>query len=326
MLTIAQKEMRGAALAPMAGVADKSMRALCVEQGACFCVGEMVSAKALALGDKKSAQLLQIGNLEHPAGVQLFGMDPDVFCCALPQALAVRPAFLDINMGCPAPKIVGGGAGAALMKDPVRAAEIVRSTVREIALLGAELPVSVKCRVGWDENDRNVVDFAKRVEAAGAAFLTIHGRTRRQMYAPPVDYRSIAAVKSAVKIPVIANGNVTDGQTAKEMLARTGCDLVMVGRGAMGRPWVFAQIAASLNGRDFAPPSIAEQMGAMLRHVRMLCADKGERIGMCEARKHAAWYLKGMRGAAQKRAQITSMVSIDQLEHIAEELIAENAD
>ena len=306
-------------LAPMAGVADRALRELCMESGATFCCGEMVSAMGIYCGDRKSALLMELHEAEQPCGIQLFGKEPHAFPRAVEAALEHNPAFIDLNMGCPAHKVAGHGGGAALMKKPALVREIVVTTVRAVA--GA-IPVSVKMRAGWDENSRNAVEIAKICEQAGAARLTVHGRLRAQMYAPPVDLDIIREVKQAVGIPVIGNGDVIDGPSARAMLERTGCDGVMVGRGAMGRPWVFAQIAAYLKDGTVLPePPLEERLALMLRHVRMLCSYKGERIGMREARKHAAWYLRGLRGGASLRRAVVRIEHIEQLEEIAQECL-----
>ena len=308
-----------AVLAPMAGVADRAMRELCMEQGAAFCCGEMVSAMGIFCGDRKSDLLMELRPAEQPAGLQLFGKEPRCFPKAAEAALKHGPAFVDINMGCPAHKVAGHGSGAALLKLPDLAREIVETVVDAVA---GETPVSVKMRIGWDESSVNAVEIARICEAAGVSWLTVHGRTRQQMYAPPVDFEAIRAVKQAVKIPVIGNGDVTDGQSAKAMLERSGCDAVMVGRGAQGRPWVFRQIGAYLRDGVLLPePPLEDRLSVMLRHVRLLCEQKGEYIGMREARKHAAWYLRGLRGGAKLRQAVTALRSIEELESIAEQCL-----
>ena len=306
-------------LAPMAGVADRALRELCMESGASLCCGEMVSAMGIFCGDRKSAQLMELHEAEQPCGIQLFGKEPHTFPKAVEAALKHNPAFIDLNMGCPAHKVAGHGGGAALMKSPALVREIVETTVRAVA--GA-VPVSVKIRAGWDANSRNAVEIAQICEQAGAARLTVHGRLRTQMYAPPVDLDIIREVKQAVRIPVAGNGDVIDGPGARHMLEYTGCDAVMIGRGAMGRPWVFAQIAAYLkDGAVLPEPPLEARLDTMLRHVRLLCEYKGPRIGMMEARKHAAWYLRGLRGGAGLRRAVVRIESIEQLEEIAEQCL-----
>lgn len=310
-----------AALAPMAGVADRAFRELCVRYGASYVVSEMISAKGVSLGDRKSKQLMQLSEAERPAGVQIFGSDPEIMAESVKTVLEVQPQFVDINMGCPAPKIAGNGGGASLMRNPALAEQIVAAVKNACG----ELPVTVKIRAGWDFDTINAVEMAKRAESAGAAAITVHGRTRQQMYAPPVNHEIIAEVKKAVSIPVVGNGDIVDGMTAAEMLEDTNCDFLMVGRGALGRPWVFQQINAYLNeGRILPEPPVSERMRVMLKHIQMLCEYKGERIGIREARKHAAWYTKGIRGAAQYRRELGMLESVTQLEEIAYKICMEN--
>ena len=306
----------------MAGVADRAMRELCVSYGASYVIGEMASSKGISMHDRKSASLLSISPQERPAGVQLFGDDPLTMAKAAEMAMDYAPDFLDINMGCPAPKVAGNGGGSALMKKPQLAAEIVRACVHAVPV-----PVTVKMRIGWDDETRNATELAKLCADAGAAAITVHGRTRAQMYAPPVYLDEIRRVKQAVDVPVIGNGDVTDGESAKRMLDETGCDFLMVGRGALGRPWVFSQIDACLSRGEILPePPIEERMRVMLGHIRALCAYKGDYIGMREARKHAAWYIRGIRGAASYRNRVGTLSSIAELEALAADILqAENA-
>lgn len=311
-----------AALAPMAGVADRAFRELCVSYGAAYTVSEMISAKGVSMGDRKSKSLMQLSDAERPAGVQIFGSDPDIMARSVETVLETRPQFVDINMGCPAPKIAGNGGGAALMQHPQLAEKIVAAVVRACG----DIPVTVKIRAGWDEEHLNAVEMAQRAEQAGAAAITVHGRTRRQMYAPPVLLESIAEVKRHVQIPVIGNGDITDGLSAAQMLAKTGCDFLMVGRGALGRPWVFEQINAYLrDGTLLADPPVEERMHVMCAHIQKICEYKGERIGIREARKHAAWYVKGIRGAAHYRQDLSTLESVSALREIAEKIILENS-
>ncbi len=309
-----------AALAPLAGVADRAFRELCRGYGAAYTVCEMASAKGISLGDKKSAELLSITETERPAGSQIFGNSPETMAIAAKKALEYTPDFIDINMGCPAPKVASSGGGALLMKDPILAANIVKA-VAEVSTV----PVTVKMRSGWDDNNINAVELAKRCEDAGAAAITVHGRTKVQMYAPPVNTDIIRQVKQAVSIPVIGNGDVVDGLSAAKLMEETGCDMVMVGRGALGRPWVFSQINAYLDHEVILPdPPVVERMRVMLKHIEALCQYKGERVGIREARKHAAWYTKGLHGAANYRARIGLISSIEELQQIALELIEQN--
>lgn len=311
-------ELKGfAALAPMAGVTDSSFREICLEYGASFAVTEMVSSKGLIMGDRKSDKLMALGANERPAAVQIFGCDPVIMAQAAKMAEATGCFAIDINMGCPAPKVAGNGGGSALMKDPDLAARITESCAKAVSL-----PVTCKIRAGWDEDSINAVEMAVMLQNAGAAAITVHGRTRRQMYAPPVNRSIIRQVKEAVSIPVIGNGDVTDAASAKKMYDETGCDLVMIGRGALGAPWVFGMINSALAGGETAPePSIEEKMEIMIRHISGLCELKGEYIGMREARKHAGWYIKGMRGAAAMRQSVGSLETMDQLRELAEKVI-----
>lgn len=309
-----------AALAPMAGVADRAFRELCRGYGAAYTVCEMASAKGISLGDKKSAELLSISEPERPAGSQIFGNSPETMAKAAEKALEYSPDFIDINMGCPAPKVASSGGGALLMKSPVLAAQIVEAVAKV-----STVPVTVKMRSGWDDSTINAVELAKRCEQAGAAAITVHGRTKVQMYAPPVNIDIIKQVKNAVSVPVIGNGDITDGKSAAKMLEETGCDMVMVGRGALGRPWVFSEINAYLNHEVILPePTVVQKMHVMLKHIEKICEYKGERVGIREARKHAAWYTKGLHGAANYRARIGLISSIEELQQIALELIEQN--
>lgn len=310
-----------ASLAPMAGVADRAFRELCVGYGASYVVSEMISSKGVSLGDRKSKQLMQLSEMGRPAGVQIFGSDPEIMAESVKTVLEVQPQFVDINMGCPAPKIAGNGGGASLMRNPELAEQIVAAVKNACG----EIPVTVKIRAGWDFDTINAVEMAKRAENAGAAAVTVHGRTRQQMYAPPVNHEIIAEVKKSVSIPVVGNGDITDGISAAKMLEDTNCDFLMVGRGALGRPWVFQKINAYLNeGRILPEPPVSERMRVMLNHIQMLCTYKGERVGIREARKHAAWYTKGIRGAAQYRRELGMLESISQLEEIAYKICTEN--
>lgn len=310
-----------AALAPMAGVADRAFRELCVSYGAAYVVSEMISSKGVSLGDRKSKALMQLSDEERPAGVQIFGNDPSVMAQSVKTVLGVSPDFVDINMGCPAPKIAGNGGGASLMRHPQLAKEIVEAVV---AACGS-VPVTVKIRTGWDFENLNAVEMAQNAENAGAVAVTVHGRTRQQMYAPPVDHQMIAEVKKSVSIPVVGNGDIFDGPSAAKMLEETNCDFLMVGRGALGRPWVFSQINAYLqNGIILPEPPVSERMRVMVKHVRKICEYKGERIGIREARKHAAWYAKGIRGAAKYRKDLSMIESVEQLEELAFKITKEN--
>ena len=308
------------ALAPMAGVTDLAFRTICREQGAGLTCTEMVSAKALCFQDKKSIPLLQLGEGEYPAAAQIFGSDPVCMEEAAAIARQVSGAdFIDINMGCPVPKVAGNGAGSALMKDPAKCAAIVAAVKRN-----TDLPVTVKIRAGWDKEHKNAVEVAKACEEAGAAAIAVHGRTRDQMYMGRADWDIIRQVKQAVQVPVIGNGDVVDAQSACQLLDATGCDMVLVGRGAMGNPWVFRQINAYL--RDsctiLPPPGIAERIVVIRRHMDALCVLKGEQRAMREARKHVGWYLHGVRGAAQFRRRAGELSTLEDLDRLLGDVYA----
>lgn len=290
-----------------------AFREICKSYGCAYTVSEMVSAKGFTMGDRKSSELMQLSESEHPCAIQIFGSDPKIMAEAAQKALAYKPDVIDINMGCPAPKIAGNGGGSALLKDLPLAQSVIKAVADSV-----DIPVTVKFRTGWDEETNVAVELAKRAEDAGAAALTVHGRTRKQMYSPPVDIQTIADVKKAVSIPVIANGDIVDGLSAAKMIEQTNCDFLMVGRGALGRPWVFSQINAYLQHEIILPePPVSQRMLIMVKHIRRICELKGERVGIREARKHAAWYIRGIRGAAAYRKEVGTLESMEQLEEIA---------
>ncbi len=307
-MKIGNVEITGkAALAPMAGVADRAFRQICVEYGAAYVVGEMVSCKGLCFQDKKSRELLKLDESEHPAGVQLFGDDPALMARGAQLAMEYHPDIIDINMGCPAPKIAGNHCGSALMREPELCRRIVQAVKDAVPV-----PVTAKIRKGYSRDSVNAVEVARACEAGGADAVTVHGRTRDQMYAPPVDWEIIRQVKQALSIPVIGNGDVTSAAQAAALYEQTGCDLIMVGRGALGAPWLFAQIEAYLtHGRILPDPPVAKRMQVLCRQVERAVELKGERVALREARKHAAWYMKGWRGAASLRAQAGQLTCMD---------------
>ncbi len=311
---------KGAALAPMAGATDAVMRRLCAEYGAVCTVSEMVSAKALTMGDRKSALLTRGGGGCAPYGVQLFGAEPGVMAEAAGIVCDRRGKapfdFIDINMGCPAPKITGSGAGSALLKDPARAGEIAKAVRRAVP---DEIPVTAKLRVGWDAGTLTGVEVAKRCADAGLAMLTVHGRTRAEMYRPGIHAEETARIKAAVSIPVLANGDVTSAGDALRLLEETGCDGVAVGRGAMGNPWLFREIAAALAGEPIpAPPPLSERLRVLRRHIYELCEEKGEWAAMQQARSHAGWYMRGLRGAAALRRDCCALQTFSDLDRLIE--------
>ena len=320
-MKIKDVEVKGfAALAPMAGVADRAMREICVQYGAGFTVGELTSARGVMQGDKKSARLLECFG-DSVCASQLFGRDPEIMAQAALKAQELNPDFIDINMGCPAPKVAGHGGGSALMKDTHLAAKIVEQVVK-----ASNVPITVKMRAGWDNDSLNAVELAQMCEAMGAAAITVHGRTRKQMYAPPVNYDIIRDVKSAVKIPVIANGDVTDAKSAKFMYEYTGCDYVMVGRGAQGNPFVFDEINAYFEGRDYTPPTLEERFKTCFRQIELMHKYKEPRTAILESRKHTAWYLTGLRGSAALRRMCGEISSLDDIKIIFEKALEQNRD
>ena len=303
------------ALAPMAGVTDLAFRAVCRESGAGLTYTEMVSAKALVYQDSKTRGLMLLGGGEHPAGIQIFGSDISCMAEAAILALEISGAdFIDINMGCPVGKVVKSGDGCALMRVPEKAMRIIEA-VRK----GAGRPVTVKIRKGWDKGSVNAVEFSKMAEDAGAAAIAVHGRTRMQMYAGKADWDIIGEVKNAVAIPVIANGDVFAAEDAARILKYTGADMAMIGRGALGDPWLFRQARALLDGEPVPPPPpVGERAETALRQVEMMAELKGERVACLEARRHYAWYLRGVPHSAYFKAQISKAETLDDLRKITE--------
>lgn len=305
-------------LAPMAGVSDEAFRTLCREQGADLTYTEMVSAKGLSYANEKTRHLLHLAEGEDQVAVQLFGHEPDVMADQarwVEQEMGETLAYLDINMGCPARKIVSKGDGSALMKTPDLAAAIVRAVSAAV-----EHPVTVKFRRGWAEGDETCVEFARRMEDAGAAAVAVHGRYALQLYRGRAEWDAIARVKAAVSIPVVGNGDVKCGADAVALVERTGCDAVMIARAAEGNPWVFAQCKAALAGEpEPAKPSVEERIAMARRHARLLAKREGRNI--VRMRKHAMWYMTGLPGAAAARAKINACVSVEDFDRVFDELL-----
>lgn len=308
----------GLILAPMAGITDKSFRTLAREFGAGLTVSEMISAKGVYYKDKKTALLAEPGNGETPYALQIFGSEPEIMAYSAAKLIESYPeiSIVDVNMGCPMPKITGNGEGSSLMKNPDLAGKIVRALSDALSV-----PVTVKMRTGWDKNSINAPYLAAVCEQNGAAAVAVHGRTREQLYSPPVDTDTIRLVKHEVKIPVIANGGVYSGEDALSLLEKTGCDGLMIGQGAMGNPFIFSEIKCAISGKSYIRPETEELITLAMRHVGMLCEDKGEYIGVREARKHLGWYIKGLRGASGARDKINKAEQKEELTDILKALI-----
>ena len=302
------------ALGPMAGVTDWAFRTVCAELGANLTVTEMVSSRALVYKDKKSAALLR-KNEGSVCGAQIFGNDPDIMAQGAQLALAISGCdFLDINMGCPMPKIANSGDGCGLMRTPELAGQIVSAVVKAV-----QVPVTVKCRLGWDKGNINVLDFTKRMEDCGASMVTVHGRTRSMLYSGVADWDTITKVRQQLTIPVIANGDIVDGKTAFDCRRRTGADGIMIGRATFGDPWIFAQAKAALAGEEPPQrPPLAKRVDVAVRQFQLALEDKGEHIACLEARKHFAWYLRGVAYSNYYKEQISSIKTMEDIYRIAE--------
>lgn len=315
----------GLFLAPLAGVSDRAFREVCRAEGAEYTVSEMVSAKALCYEQKsrkalRTAPLASVFAYEMPMAVQLFGSEPE-FLAEAAKMIEERsyngcpsdtaPAAIDINMGCPVHKVVANGEGSALMKNPQLAAEIVHAVTRAV-----KIPVTVKIRTGWDKESKNATEMAKRLEDAGAALIAVHGRTREDMYAPGVDLDSIRAVKDSVSVPVVGNGDIYSAADALNMIKETNCDGIMIARGALGNPFLFAEIRAALEGKDYKAPGFEERFATALSQVERMIEEKGERIAIAEARKHLSWYIKGAKGAAGARVEINRAETLEDMKKI----------
>jgi nifR3 family TIM-barrel protein len=328
----------GLMLAPMAGFTDYAFRKICRDHGAEYTVSEMVSAKALCyeqiikkndMSVLKTAPLAAVRTEENPMAIQLFGSEPEFFARAA-QMIEQRsykgcisedvPVAIDINMGCPMHKIVGNGEGSALMKNPRLVEEIVSSTVKALK----STPVTVKIRAGWDAQSKNADEVARAAEAGGATLICVHARTREQMYAPGIDIGVIESVKRAVKIPVIGNGDILNADDAVNMINKTGCDGVMIGRGALGNPWIFEEITARLDGKDYTAPELRQRLETCIQHISLIRNAKGEHISAAEMKKHAALYIKGVHSAAAIRDSIMKTTSTEQIEQIIRNVIDTN--
>ena len=304
-------------LGPMAGVTDWAFRTVCAELGANITVTEMVSSRALCYKDKKSAGLLR-KNEGSICGAQIFGNDPDVMAEGARLALEISGCdFLDINMGCPMPKIANSGDGCGLMRTPELAGKIVEAVVKAV-----DVPVTVKCRLGWDKGSINVLDFSRRMEQSGAAMLTVHGRTRSMLYSGVADWDMITKVKSCLSIPVIANGDIVSGETAVKCLKRTGADGIMIGRATFGDPWIFAEVKAALDGNlDYQRPILADRIAMAVKQFELSEKDHGEHIACLEARKHFAWYLRGVAHSSYYKNQISSLNTMEDIYRIAKDVV-----
>jgi len=315
MLKIGNVELKNPFfLAPLAGITDAPFRRLCKEQGAGLVYSEMVSCKGLYYNDKNTETLLYITEEEKPAAIQVFGSEPEMMAFAA-HKLKERPnAILDINIGCPVPKVVKNGEGAALLKDPDLIYRLVRAAVEN-----AGKPVTAKIRMGWDHGSINAVETALAIEAAGASAVAVHGRTREQYYNGPADWEIIARVKKALKIPVIGNGGVFTGEDAISMMEKTGVDAVMIARGAMGNPWIFRECLALWEGREKPePPELPERAAMMIRQLDMLLELKGQYAAVREMRKHVGWYLKGVRGSAEIKRTVNAITDADEFKQLLE--------
>lgn len=304
-------------LAPMAGVTDWAFRAMCARLGAGVTVTEMVSSRALVYRDQKSAKLLR-KNEGSLCGAQIFGNDPDIMAEGARLALEISGCdFLDINMGCPMPKIALSGDGCGLMRTPELAGKIVEAVAKAV-----DVPVTVKCRLGWDKGNLNVLDFTKRMEDSGAAMVTVHGRTRAMLYTGVADWDMIGKVKQNLSIPVIANGDITDGQAAVRCRKRTGADGLMIGRSVFGDPWIFEEVQNALDGEEYeGRPSLADRIAVALEQFRLAEQDHGEHIACLEARKHFAWYLRGVAHSSYYKNQITSLTTMEDIYRVAKDVV-----
>ncbi len=321
-MKIGNTEIGKVALAPLAGITDMAFRRICRSFGAGYAETEMVSAKALSFNDKKSFELMELSEDEHPCGIQLFGSEPNVISNAAVLAKNEGADVIDVNMGCPAPKIAGNGSGSALMKNPKLCGEIVAAIKSKV-----DLPVTVKIRKGFDSENVNAAEVAKICEQNGADAIIVHGRTRQQYYSGKCDLDIIKTVKSAVSVPVIGNGDVKDIKSAQKMLEYTGCDAVMVARAALGNPWIFRTLKEYFDkGIIINPPSHEDKLKIMREHIELVCSYKGERLGMLQSRKQIAWYLKGFNGAAKFRNEAGTVSTLDDMYSLIDRVLCYQAE
>lgn len=296
-------------LSPMAGVTDLPFRLICKEQNCGMLYTEMINAKALCYDDENTKKMLKIEKEEHPVAVQIFGSDPEFMGRAAEIMNQYENEILDINMGCPAPKVIKNGDGSALMKNPKLAEEVLKSVVKN-----SKKPVTLKIRKGWDDNSINAVEIAKIAEASGISALAIHGRTREQYYSGKADWDIITEIKNSIDIPVIGNGDVFTVEDARNMLDKTGCDAIMIGRGAQGNPWIFKRINHYMQTGEILPePTMEEKMNTAKKHLKLAVQEHGEYIAVREMRKHIAWYLKGLKGSAKVRDEINKITSYEEV-------------
>ncbi len=305
-------------LAPMAGITDLAFRIICSEMGTGLVFSEMVSCKGMYYGDEKTESLLEVDEKERPIAIQIFGSDPEIMGTVVRDKLNYRKDIdiIDINMGCPAPKIVKNGDGSALMKDPKLARQVLRSVVA-----ASEKPVSLKMRMGWDENSLNGLEIAKIAEEEGIAAITIHARTRDMFYSGEADWDYIKKMKEAIDIPLIGNGDIFEPEDAIRMIEYTKCDAVAIGRGAQGNPWIFKRILSLMEGGEGKAPDVEEKIRTCIRHLELICQIKGEKIGVREMRKHSAWYLKGLKNSKEMKNKINQIEEKEELESLLLEFL-----
>ena len=320
-MKIGNLEIKGyVALAPMASAADRAFREICADFGSAYTVSEMVSSKGVMYQNKNTSELLENTKSSTPFAAQLFGNEPQTMAYAAKEIMKYSPDMIDINMGCPVPKVCSNGCGSALMKNPKLCGEIVKAVKDAV-----DVPVTVKIRKGWDNSNINAVEVAKICEESGASAVAVHARTKEEMYQKGIDLDIIAKIKKELSVPVIGNGDIVDEQSAVQMLETTGCDMIMVGRAALGNPFIFSRLNAYLNhGRIIPKPTVSQTIDVMLKHIQLLCKYKGEKHGMLEARKHVAWYIKGLNGAAAFRNEAGYLTSFEELIDLTKRIYEKN--